>query len=83
MIKIKNIIQKVVIKEKQQLKKQIVFMMPWLYYKQMDKHFNYVIRVITMRVPYLKDTLPIKKAARTKKDFESIFNHAKTGTLFK
>lgn len=28
--------------------------MPWLYYKQIDRHFDYVIEVITMRILCLK-----------------------------
>ena len=41
--------------------------MPWLYYKQIDGHFDYVMGVITMRVLYLEHTPPIEKQPEQKK----------------
>lgn len=41
--------------------------MPSLYYKQTDKHFNYIIKVITIKIFYLKYTPLIKKQLEQKK----------------
>lgn len=71
MIGIKCIIQKIGLK-KHQLGKQIIYLMPWPYQRQIDGYFGCVMEIIIIKSRYLEYILYNNKFIRRKKFLKAL-----------